>query len=173
MFNMQRSHQKHFATATTKIIAQSAAVLHGLIFAMRLAVFGICLCTGLPAEVPLSASHLSTGLPLLSLRTTTRKGLRRERGDRNFSLCLGVFSGLCPLAGPIHTCFQQLLDFLHYKATSNASSYSFKLNLSALRDTSAYANVLEICSWSATCCQSQLDLTNSYLLWSMAPASTS
>ena len=32
--------------------------------------------------------------------------------------------------------------------------------------THDYADDLEICSWSVTCCQAQLDLTNNYLLWS-------
>ena len=83
-----------------------------------------------------------------------------------FPFALGVFQG-CVLSPVLfNICFQSLLDSLHHMATSNGWNYSFKSNPSVLCDTSAYADDLEICSWSVTCCQAQLDLTNSYLLWS-------
>ena len=83
-----------------------------------------------------------------------------------FPFALGVFQG-CVLSPVLfNICFQPLLNSLHHRATSNGWSYSFKSNPSVLSNTSAYADGLEICLWSVTCCQAQLDLTNSYLLWS-------
>ena len=84
VLNMRRSHKKHFATLT-KIIVQS--VLRGpVIFAMHLAVFGICLYSIACRDTTFRLTDPSTGFRLL--RTTTRKGLRRERDDANFPVCL-------------------------------------------------------------------------------------
>ena len=55
------------------------------------------------------------------VRTTTRKGLRRERNDPNFSVCLGGFQGCVLSLVLFNICiwFQPLLDSLHHRATSN------------------------------------------------------
>ena len=83
-----------------------------------------------------------------------------------FHFAVGVFQGCVLSPALFNICFQPLLDALHHKAQTNGWSYTLKSNPSVQRDTSAYADDLEICSWSAASCQAQLDLTDGYLLWS-------
>ena len=83
-----------------------------------------------------------------------------------FHFAVGVFQGCVLSPALFNICFQPLLDALHHKAQTNGWSYTLKSNPSVQRDTSAYADDLEICSWSAASCQTQLDLTDGYLLWS-------
>ena len=90
----------------------------------------------------------------------------RNDMTQTFHFAVGVFQGCVLSPALFNICFQPLLDALHNKALSNGWSYTLKSNSSIQRDTSAYADDLEICSWSTTCCQSQLDLTDNYLLWS-------
>ena len=85
--------------------------------------------------------------------------------DKSF-LAVGVFQGCVLSPALFNTCFQPLLNALHHKAQTSGWSYTLKSNPYVQRDTSAYANNLQICSWSAASCQTQLDLTDGYLLWS-------
>ena len=83
-----------------------------------------------------------------------------------FHFAVGVFLGCVLSPALFYICFQPLLDALLHKAQTNGWSYTLKSNPSVQRDTSAYADDLEICSWSAASCQTQPDLTDGYLLWS-------
>lgn len=83
-----------------------------------------------------------------------------------FHYAIGVFQG-CVLSPVLfNICFQPLLDVVHTKSLTNGWSYTFSSNPSISRDASAYADDLELCSWSSPCCQAQLDLTDRYLRWS-------
>ena len=71
----------------------------------------------------------------------------------------------CVLSPPLfNICFQPLLDALHHKAQANGWSYTLKSNPSVQHDTSAYADDLDICSWSAAGCQTQLDRPDRWIL---------
>ena len=55
---------------------------------------------------------------------------------------------------------------LHESASGKGWSYTFSQNAQISRDVSAYADDLELCSWSPLACQSLLNLTQDYLTWS-------
>ena len=83
-----------------------------------------------------------------------------------FHFAVGVFQGCVLSPALFNICFQPLLDALHHKAQTNGWSYTLKSNPSIQHGTWAYADDLEICSWSAASSQAQLNLTDGYLLWS-------
>ena len=83
-----------------------------------------------------------------------------------FQFAIGVFQG-CVLSPVLfNICLQPLLDMLHESASGKGWSYTFSQNAQISRDVSAYADDLELCSWSPPACQSLLNLTQDYLSWS-------
>ena len=87
-----------------------------------------------------------------------------------FQFAIRVFQG-CVLSPVLfNICLQPLLHMLHESASGKGWSYTFSQNAQISRDVSAYADDLELCSWSPPppppACQSLLNLTQDYLSWS-------
>ena len=163
VLNIRRSHKKHFATPA-KIIVQP--VLRGLIFAMLLAVFGICLCSSACRGTTFRLTSVDWFSTTTNNLPYTQRSPLGKRWRQLFRLPNWGFSRLCPFTGPIQHLFSATSGLSAPQGNLQWMELQLQVQPSVLRDTSACADNLEICSWSVTCGQAQLDLTNSYFLWS-------